>query len=491
MSALATAVRRLLREAVDGLATTPAGPEAAALLARFDGPLRVAIAGRVKAGKSTLLNALVGDELAPTDAGECTRIVTWYRDGLGYGVTAELTDGTHRVVRFRRDGGAIDLDLEPLAVEDVARLDVEWPSATLRDMTLVDTPGIGAIRPHGPERTVRFLVPDDEQEAPADAVVYLMRHVHGDDVRFLEAFHDDEAGHATPVNAVGVLSRADEIGGGRLDSMASAARIADRYRADAELRRLCQTVLPVAGLLAQAATTLREREVQALRSLAALPAEEAEALLRSVDRFVAGESSVPLAAVERAALLQRFGLFGVRLSHRLLVSGACTNGTELAAELRRRSGLDGLRAVLGRALRSRSELLKSRSALAGLDRVLRSSAGAEAARLAAEVERLRAGAHELAELRLVTALRAGAVAVDEREAAEIERLLAEPTCAARLGLPPDAGPEAVRAELLGTVARWRRRAEHPLSERSAVEAARVVVRTCEGLLVATEPLAVS
>ena len=49
-------------------------------LARFDEPLRVAIAGKVKAGKSTLLNALVGEEIAPTDAGECTRVVTWYLD---------------------------------------------------------------------------------------------------------------------------------------------------------------------------------------------------------------------------------------------------------------------------------------------------------------------------------------------------------------------------------------------------------------------------
>ena len=32
------------------------------------GPLRLAIAGKVKAGKSTLLNAILGDELAPSDA---------------------------------------------------------------------------------------------------------------------------------------------------------------------------------------------------------------------------------------------------------------------------------------------------------------------------------------------------------------------------------------------------------------------------------------
>ena len=44
--------------------------------ARLDQPLRIALAGSLKAGKSTLLNALVGQDIAPTDATECTRVVT-------------------------------------------------------------------------------------------------------------------------------------------------------------------------------------------------------------------------------------------------------------------------------------------------------------------------------------------------------------------------------------------------------------------------------
>ena len=62
-------------------------------------PLRVAIAGKVKAGKSTLLNALVGDQLAPTDARECTRVVTWYRDAHTYRVVAHGQDGSSRQAR--------------------------------------------------------------------------------------------------------------------------------------------------------------------------------------------------------------------------------------------------------------------------------------------------------------------------------------------------------------------------------------------------------
>src|SRR5690606_15825912 len=75
-------VRSLLTQATQVYQETPAAAERLnAVLSRLDEPLRVAIAGKVKAGKSTLLNALVGEELAPTDAGECTKIVTWYRDG--------------------------------------------------------------------------------------------------------------------------------------------------------------------------------------------------------------------------------------------------------------------------------------------------------------------------------------------------------------------------------------------------------------------------
>src|SRR5881392_1203125 len=54
---------------------------------RLSEPLRIAVAGMVKAGKSTLLNAMIGEEIAPTDTGECTRIVTWYR----YGHTPRVT----------------------------------------------------------------------------------------------------------------------------------------------------------------------------------------------------------------------------------------------------------------------------------------------------------------------------------------------------------------------------------------------------------------
>src|SRR5580692_9342767 len=50
-------------------------PQLAALEARLREPARIAVVGPVKAGKSTWVNALLGQRVAPTDVGECTQIV--------------------------------------------------------------------------------------------------------------------------------------------------------------------------------------------------------------------------------------------------------------------------------------------------------------------------------------------------------------------------------------------------------------------------------
>lgn len=482
---LAAQTRVLLRHAIDVYAGSP---QAAGWLAhhldRFDEPLRVAIAGKVKAGKSTLLNALVGERIAPTDAGECTRVVTWYADAAAPGVRMRPRDGgPERPLTLTRRDGALRIDLQGTPVSDVERLLVDWPSQHLRRTNLIDTPGIASLSADTSGRAGEFLVPEDAP-SPADAVVYLMRHLHAGDVRFLESFHDRGVAHATPVNTIAVLSRADEIGVGRLDALTSARRIARRYRGDEKLRGLCQTVVAVAGLLAETARTLRQDEFVALSELAALPRAEVEALLLSADRFGRTGPDRPDAAT-RVALLERFGLFGVRLASTLIRQGV-TDPTALAEDLVRRSGLDELRRVLDTQFAERRDLLKSRSALLALDLVLTREPRPQAAVLRAEVERILAGAHEFVELRALAELRAGRVVFPQEAMLDAERLLGGDggSPAARLGLPAGAGHAEVHDAAGEALRRWRRRAESPLTGRASAEAARIVVRSCEGLLAA-------
>ncbi|WP_374945903.1 dynamin family protein, partial [Agreia sp.] len=252
--------------------------------ARLDEPLRVAVAGMVKAGKSTLLNAIIGEEIAPTDTGECTRVVTWYRYGHSPRVTLHPVVGEPRILPIVRLHGRLVFDLGGLLADDVQRLVVHWPSAALRTITLIDTPGIASLSTDVSVRTARFLTPEGSP-SEADAIIYLMRHMHAADIRFLESFRDTTSGTSGTVNALAVLSRADEIGAGRIDSLLSSRDIADRYRHDATLRALSLGIVPVAGLLAQSARTLRQSEFAALRILAGLDRADRELLLLSADRF--------------------------------------------------------------------------------------------------------------------------------------------------------------------------------------------------------------
>jgi hypothetical protein len=314
-----------------------------------------------------------------------------------------------------------------------------------------------------------------------------MKHLHATDVDFLSTFHDEEVSQATPVNAIAVLSRADEIGGGRLDSLESAARIAARYAHDEKVRRLAQTVLPVAGLLAQTGETLREAEYQAIATLAKAPAADVDRLLVSADRFANADAHVGLTTMERQALLERLGLFGVRLAIALVRDGTAPNSDALAKALVARSGLPALRGVLLAQFAERRDLLKARSGILAVETLALSEPVPGSEELLSTAEQLTAGAHELAELRLLTLLRSGAVDAKPDDVALMERLAGGDGAAvnARLGLPADADAAAIRAAASEQLARWQKRAESPMASRATADAARLLVRTCEAILAFT------
>ncbi|MGF6833509.1 hypothetical protein QF015_001678 [Paenarthrobacter sp. TE4293] len=449
---------------------------------RLKEPLRIAVAGMVKAGKSTLLNAIIGEEIAPTDAGECTRVVTWYRYGHTPKITLYPYRGVPRTLPVTREDGRLVFSLGDTPADDVERLVVDWPSASLHDFTLIDTPGIASLSQDVSGRSTAFLLPEDAPTA-ADAVIYLMRHLHASDVRFLESFKDTAAGQSGTVNALAVLSRADEIGAGRIDSLISAAVIADKYSRDQNLKPLALGVVPVAGLLAQSARTMRQADCDALTLLAQMDRNQRERMMLSADRFIRLEGPGELDPAAKASLVQRFGLFGIRLGV-ALVRGGTTDPTELAHELARRSGLGTLIDTIGYLFQTRADALKARAAVVGLESLLRGIPKERTASLEAAMEKLHTGAHEFRELRLLAVLRTSGTGLDGHHEAEAERLVGGrgSTAALRLGLEPDADTGQITEAARNCLNRWRLLAENPLTEPTALDACRVVLRSCEGML---------
>jgi len=249
-------------------------------------------------------------------------------------------------------------------------------------------------------------------------------------------------------------------------------------------------VLPVAGLLAATGRTLAQREFDTLAALASAPRSDMDGVLLSTHRFLRSERVAALTAVPadfRHALLDRFGLYGRRLAMMHIRQG-CTDSTALAAELVRGSGLNELQEVLRAQFTQRRDLLKARTGLLAVERLLHTRVpGADqdaVTALAAEVERIASGAHEFVELRLLSQLRCGEVELPVADAVPVQRLLGGDgvTAVQRLALPAGTPTDVVRAEALTQLVRWRQRAEDPFAGQGQVRVYRAIARTCEGVV---------
>lgn len=452
--------------------------------ARLNEPIRIALAGTLKSGKSTLVNALVGECIAPTDATEATRIVTWFRHGPTPRATANHVGGRRSnvpIVRTADGTGGLTFEFETLHPDDVADIDVEWPAEELTAATIIDTPGTSSLTPDVSARTLRLLVPPDGVPR-VDAVVFLLRTLNAADIALLKQIGDLVGGSAGALGMIGVASRADEIGAGRIDAMLSANEVATRFTTELDRTGICQAVVPVSGLLALTARTLRQSEFAALQKLAGVEPAALNTAMLSADRFVRDDPTLPVDSATRAQLLDRFGMFGLRISLALLRAGV-DDADSLAADLLERSGLVALREVIDQHFAQRSDQLKSHTALVALRRFVQRHPTPATPRILADIEPLLADTHAFEELRLLSQLRSRPTTLTEDEMASLRRIIggSGTAAASRLGLSaerPQDGPRAAFA----AAQRWRRRAEHPLNDPFTSRACRAAVRSAEALV---------
>lgn len=349
---------------------------------------------------------------------------------------------------------------------------------SLRDIATLDTDG---VVPDATSSEIRKRCGD------ADAVLCLLRRPRGIELNLLRAVNEHPVAQAAPINTVAVLSRADELGGGRADAVISARQIARRARREPELRALCQDVVAVAGQAASAGRALDATEFDALRTLASVPTERLEAQLLSVQRFVGTQAPLPVDAGTRERLLDRLGVFGVRLAVTLIRQGSDTQPT-LAAQLAQRSGLAELRETIERLFLARIDVLKARATLLALDVLLRMEPRRGSAALLAELDRTVAGAHEFQELRLAAALFADPALFPDGLREEAMRLIGGDGVGPeeRLGLREPSRAQ-VQEALRDIFRRWRLVAQSPELGATSRRAALVVLRSVETIATGGAP----
>lgn len=469
-------------EALDGLRSAVRSEPARALVEQVrtasTGPLRVAVAGRIKAGKSTLVNALLRQRVAPTDVGECTKVVTWYRYGVPEQLDVVLRDGSRTSLALLPDG-SLPPDL-PVPLDDVAHLEVQLSVDALQGLTIIDTPGLASATTAVSARTRELLALDDVSRgavAAADVLLLVLPvEPRADELDVLARFDEQFQGIArSALNAVGVLSRIDQSTVPAADVPAHAAALSQRLVQDHRLE--LAAVLPVNGLLAETASAgvLTERDVQALRALAA-GGEATRLLLLSADRFVSAASDVPGAARER--LLELLDLHGVERALDLV--GATSSAAELTGALLDHSGFEALHREVFAGFARRAAVHKAAWVLGAL---LRASVADpdDAARVRDVAERLllHPELHAVRVLRALQSASTGDVALPADLADDLRRL------ADHVGLDPtapDAGRTLPRPDVVASARRWRAVAGDPRSSPKLREVADIATRAYENLL---------
>ena len=262
-----------------------------------------------------------------------------------------------------------------------------------------------------------------------------------------------------------MLAVADEAG-------AAAERAVREFGDDPAVRRVCHAVVPVAPATAVAAARLGDEEHRWARQWVATTPEHGGP--EGTDSGIA------------AALLDRLGPLGARRALRLVRSGDGGTRAELAGALVRHSGLGELQELIGSRFLSRADALRARSVLAGLDALMQAMppAGSDH-RLHYQLERVRAGAHELRELELLGVLRSGELHLPDEQRCPgrtpARRRRRRPRT--RLGLGAETTAEQVRSAAAGEAARWRQIAAHPVTSARIRDAAQALVWTCERLAV--------
>jgi hypothetical protein len=133
-----------------------------------EGRFYVTCVGQFKRGKSTLLNALIGESILPTGVAPVTSVVTVVRYGQRPSAQVRLAGSGWSPIDSATLADYVTEERNPGNEKGVEAVEVHIPSPLLgTGMCLVDTPGIGSVFASGSVATRKFVPHIDARQSRA------------------------------------------------------------------------------------------------------------------------------------------------------------------------------------------------------------------------------------------------------------------------------------------------------------------------------------
>lgn len=274
------------------------------LLEKADFPCELAIAGRVKAGKSSFLNALLGEDLALVGTTETTATINFFKYGRPldsrHPVRVVWDDGreewqTREFLDSLQGNSKEVLD----RAKKIDHLEYYVDNPILHNITLVDTPGTGALVDEHEQRTNDYLSVEREAlrkkhndqsvllKDKADAVIVITERVPTSETDQL--ISNFNAG-TSAFNSLGVMTKIDmeDV------TLADWNRRCDEYAN--MLKQQLNTIVPVSAGLYRAVTKLHNenRLMTMQQMLRRIPNEDGlfEELVSQATIFLSEEDEI-------------------------------------------------------------------------------------------------------------------------------------------------------------------------------------------------------
>lgn len=264
-------------------------PDAGKLVETLDRPLLVTVMGEFNSGKSTFVNALLGEEVAPMGITPTTATINILRYGRERAGRVLYRDGQSRTVTWDKVP-ALLRGLDPAEVSRIRVVEVLYPLEVLQRVNVVDTPGLNSILPEHEAVAREFI-------AQADAVIWLFTVDQAGKASEQEALHSIRSAGK---QILGVLNKIDRLpqmtipqtdgDPGEPSAQSLDAILAHLRDPETGLHDLLEVIVPFSGR--QALLGRKHKDEQLLRT-ANLPALE-QAL---EERFFARSQAIKNAAV--------------------------------------------------------------------------------------------------------------------------------------------------------------------------------------------------